>query len=133
MACSPKPVNSTAPSLRSPVGRLIRRLYGDASPNRRLLCIIGRMGRRSALARWLRGLDAPEIGDILALREDAADRRPDSLRALADELTGSASVRAAVDGLDQGCRDVLDTVVRLGDEAGVEALAERLRCNGKAS
>lgn len=91
------------------------------------------MGRKTALAGWLRELDAGQIRDILALRKDAADRRPPSLRALADELTTTASVRAAVDGLDQGCRDVLDTVLRLGDEAGVEALAERLRCTGKAS
>ncbi|ONI89532.1 hypothetical protein ALI22I_16140 [Saccharothrix sp. ALI-22-I] len=91
------------------------------------------MGRKSALAGWLRGLDAQEIRDILALREDAADRRPHSLRALADELTTTVSLRAAVDGLDQACRDVLDTAVRLGDEAGVDVLAERLRCTGKAS
>ncbi|WP_158842964.1 helicase-associated domain-containing protein [Saccharothrix deserti] len=91
------------------------------------------MGRKSALAGWLRGLDAQEIRGILALRKDAADRRPHSLPALADELTTTASVRAAVDGLDQACRDVLDTAVRLGDAAGVDALAERLRCNGKAS
>ncbi|XVS62963.1 helicase-associated domain-containing protein [Actinosynnema sp. CA-299493] len=90
------------------------------------------MGRKTALAGWLRELDAVEIRDILALRKDAADRRPHSLRALADELTSASSLRAAVDGLDQACRDVLDTVVRLGDEAGVEALAERLRCTGKA-
>lgn len=92
-----------------------------------------RVGRKTALAGWLRELDAVEIRDILALRKDAADRRPHSLRALADELTSTASLRAAVDGLDQACRDVLDTVLRLGDEAGVEVLAERLRCNGKAS
>ncbi|KOX33231.1 hypothetical protein ADK67_06570 [Saccharothrix sp. NRRL B-16348] len=91
------------------------------------------MGRKTALAGWLRELDAAEIRGILALRKDAADRRPHSLRALADELTSTASLRAAVDGLDQACRDVLDTVLRLGDEAGVEVLAERLRCNGKAS
>jgi hypothetical protein len=91
------------------------------------------VGRKSALAGWLRELDAGQIRDILALRKDAADRRPRSLRALADELTSTASLRAAVDGLDQACRDVLDTVVRLGDEAGVDVLAERLRCNGKAS
>ena len=91
------------------------------------------MGRKSELAGWLRELDAGEIRGILALRKDAADRRPHSLRALAEELSSAASVRAAVDGLDQSCRDVLDIVVRLGDEAGVEALAERLRCNGKAS
>ncbi|NUS62686.1 MAG: hypothetical protein HOQ46_03455 [Saccharothrix sp.] len=91
------------------------------------------MGRKSALAGWLRELDAGQIRDILALRKDAAERRPRSLRALADELTSTASLRAAVDGLDQACRDVLDTVVRLGDEAGVDVLAERLRCNGKAS
>ncbi|MGW4115762.1 helicase-associated domain-containing protein [Actinosynnema sp. NPDC004786] len=91
------------------------------------------MGRKSALAGWLRELDAEDIRDILALRKDAADRRPHSLRALADELTTTASLRAAVDGLDQACRDVLDTVVRLGDEARVDVLAERLRCHGKAS
>ncbi|WP_106613347.1 helicase-associated domain-containing protein [Saccharothrix carnea] len=91
------------------------------------------MGRKTALAGWLRELDAGEIRDILALRKDAADHRPHSLRALADELTTTASLRAAVDGLDQACRDVLDTVVRLGDEAEVEVVAERLRCNGKAS
>ena len=85
------------------------------------------------MAGWLRELDAGQIQDILALRKDAADRRPCSLRELADELTSSVSLRAAVDGLDQACRDVLDTVVRLGDEAGVDAVAERLRCNGKAS
>ncbi|NUT52661.1 MAG: hypothetical protein HOV94_36045, partial [Saccharothrix sp.] len=91
------------------------------------------MGRKSALAGWLRGLDAGEVRDILASRRDAADRRPHSLRALVDELTTTASLRAAVDGLDQACREVLDTVVRLGDEAAVEVLAERLRCTGKAS
>ncbi|MFD0200746.1 MULTISPECIES: helicase-associated domain-containing protein [Saccharothrix] len=91
------------------------------------------MGRKTALAGWLRELDAGEIRDILALRKDAADRRPHSLRALAGELTTTASLRAAVDGLDQACRDVLDTVVRLGDAAEVEVVAERLRCNGKAS
>lgn len=85
------------------------------------------------LAGWLRELDAGEIRDILAVRKDAADRRPHSLRALAEELTTTASLRAAVDGLDQACRDVLDTVVRLGEEACAEALAQRLRCNGKAS
>ncbi|MFI9009782.1 helicase-associated domain-containing protein [Actinosynnema sp. NPDC053489] len=91
------------------------------------------MGRKSALAGWLRELDAGQIRDVLALRRDAADRRPRSLRALADELTTTASLRAAVDGLDQACRDVLDTVVRSGDEVGVEVLAERLRCTGKSS
>ncbi|MFD1149118.1 hypothetical protein ACFQ3T_18455, partial [Saccharothrix hoggarensis] len=91
------------------------------------------MGRKAALAGWLRELDAQDVQAVLALRRDAADRRPRSLRDLADELTSAASLRAAVDGLDQACRDVLDTAVRLGDEAGVEALAERLRCNGKAS
>ncbi|GAB2986612.1 hypothetical protein GCM10027184_43880 [Saccharothrix stipae] len=85
------------------------------------------------LAGWLRELDAGEIRDILAVRRDAADRRPHSLRALAEELTTTASLRAAVDGLDQACRDVLDTAVRLGEEACAEALAQRLRCNGKAS
>ncbi|MEU4739640.1 helicase-associated domain-containing protein [Actinosynnema sp. NPDC023658] len=90
------------------------------------------MGRKSALAGWLRDLDAVELRDVLALRADAAERRPHSLRALADELTAAASLRAAVDGLDQACRDVLDTVVRSGDEATVELVAERLRCTGKA-
>lgn len=70
---------------------------------------------------------------MLASRGDAAGARPHSLRALADELTTASSLRLAVDGLDQACRDVLDTAVRLGDRAGVEALAERLRCNGKAA
>ncbi|WP_308198932.1 helicase-associated domain-containing protein [Saccharothrix sp. S26] len=91
------------------------------------------MGRKSALAGWLRELDAGQIRDILALREDAAGRRPRSLRELADELTSTASLRAAVDGLDQACRDVLDAVVRLGDEAAVDVLAARLRCQGKSS
>ncbi|WP_051772065.1 helicase-associated domain-containing protein [Saccharothrix sp. NRRL B-16314] len=91
------------------------------------------MGRKAALAGWLRGLDAQDIRDLLALRGDAADSRPHSLRALADELATAASLRSAVDGLDQACRDVLDTALRMGDETCADALAERLRCNGKAS
>ncbi|XVV01988.1 helicase-associated domain-containing protein [Actinosynnema sp. CA-248983] len=93
------------------------------------------MGRKSALAGWLRELDAPDLKDVLALRRDAADSRPRSLRALADELSTAASLRLAVDGLDHGCRDVLDAVLALGglaDPVGVDALAESLRCNGKA-
>ncbi|CAL9372013.1 hypothetical protein SUDANB95_00880 [Actinosynnema sp. ALI-1.44] len=87
------------------------------------------------MAGWLRGLDAPGLRDVLALRRDAADTRPRSLRALADELSTAASLRLAVDGLDRGCRDVLDAVLALGGAVapvGVDVLAERLRCNGKA-
>ncbi|QFZ22512.1 helicase-associated domain-containing protein [Saccharothrix syringae] len=91
------------------------------------------MGRKAALADWLRELDVRDLREVLATREDAAESHPHSLRALADELTSAASLRTAVEGLDQACRDVLDTAVRLGDEAGVEALADRLRCNGKAA
>ncbi|NUT91274.1 MAG: hypothetical protein HOY78_04530, partial [Saccharothrix sp.] len=106
------------------------------------------MGRKSALAGWLRELDAPGLKDVLALRRDAADARPRSLRALADELSTASSLRLAVDGLDRGCRDVLDAVLALSGRAeqaglsadtadtggvvGVDALAESLRCNGKA-
>lgn len=81
---------------------------------------------------WLCELDAQDIRDTLALRADAAGSRPHSLRALADELATAASLRLAVDGLDQACRDVLETVVRLGDRATVDAVTERLRCNGKS-
>ncbi|MFD7653536.1 helicase-associated domain-containing protein [Actinosynnema sp. NPDC059797] len=91
------------------------------------------MGRKAALVAWLRELDVQDLRDVLSAREDAARARPRSLRALADELTAASSLRVAVEGLDQACRDVLDAVVRLGERADVEVLAERLRCNGKAS
>ncbi|WP_433263563.1 helicase-associated domain-containing protein [Actinosynnema sp. CS-041913] len=91
------------------------------------------MGRKSALASWLHELDAQDIRDILVLRKDAADTQPHSLRGLADELSTPSSLRLAVDGLDRACRDVLDTVVLLGAAASTEAVAERLRCNGKSS
>ncbi|MGM1057682.1 helicase-associated domain-containing protein [Saccharothrix sp. Mg75] len=91
------------------------------------------MGRKSALVAWLRALDAPELREVLALRRDAARARPRTVRALADELTTASSLRRAVDGLDRACRDVLDTAVRLGEGASTEALAEALRCNGKAA
>ncbi|MFC6089016.1 helicase-associated domain-containing protein [Saccharothrix lopnurensis] len=91
------------------------------------------MGRKAALVAWLRELDVQGIRDVLSSREDAARTRPHSLRALADELTTTASLRIAVEGLDQGARDVLDAVARLGGRADVEAVAEQLRCNGKAA
>ncbi|MEU6150236.1 helicase-associated domain-containing protein [Actinosynnema sp. NPDC047251] len=91
------------------------------------------MGRKSALAGWLHELDAQDIRDILALRKDAADTHPHSLRGLADELTAPASLKRAVDGLDRACRDVLDAVLRLGADASPDSVAETLRCNGKSS
>ncbi|GAA1270914.1 hypothetical protein GCM10009634_12500 [Saccharothrix xinjiangensis] len=81
---------------------------------------------------WLRELDVQDLRDVLSTRGDAARARPRSLRALAEELTAASSLRIAVEGLDQASRDVLDAVVRLGERADVEVLAERLRCNGKA-
>ncbi len=91
------------------------------------------MGRNAALAGWLGGLDDRQLRDVLVLRRDAADTRPRSLHALAEELGASTSLRLAVDVLDRACRDVLDTVLRLGPAASTETIAERLRCNGKAS
>ncbi|MBB5955811.1 hypothetical protein FHS29_002392 [Saccharothrix tamanrassetensis] len=91
------------------------------------------MGRKSALASWLHELDAQDIRDILTLRKDAADAHPHSLRGLADELSTPSSLRLAVGGLDRACRDVLDTVLRLGPAASPEAVADHLRCHGKAS
>ncbi|MEU4803223.1 helicase-associated domain-containing protein [Actinosynnema sp. NPDC023587] len=91
------------------------------------------MGRKSALASWLHELDAQDIKDILALRKDAADTHPHSLRGLADELTAPASLKRAVDGLDRACRDVLDAVLRSGAAASFDTVAESLRCNGKSS
>ncbi|MEU5692616.1 helicase-associated domain-containing protein [Actinosynnema sp. NPDC020468] len=91
------------------------------------------MARKSALATWLGELDASQVRDVLTRRRDAADSHPRSLRGLADELATSASLKLACEELDRGCRDVLDAVIHLGDDATPDTLAERLRCTGKAS
>ncbi|GAA3864238.1 hypothetical protein GCM10022243_33290 [Saccharothrix violaceirubra] len=91
------------------------------------------MGRTTALAVWLTALDFGHLRDVLTRRPDAAATRPHTLRALAEALLEPTSVDRAVDTLDQGCLDVLDTVVALGSDATADAVAHRLRCTGKAS
>jgi len=82
---------------------------------------------------WLRGLDAADLRDVLALRADAAVGNPCSLPALADALSTPSSLRSAVDGLDRACRDVLGAVLLLGAGASTGSVAQALRCNGKTA
>ncbi|HEX6341672.1 helicase-associated domain-containing protein [Umezawaea sp.] len=85
------------------------------------------MARRSALATWLHQLDPADLEKILLRRADAAETQPHTLRRLADELSVVSSVRRAVDALDQGCLDVLNTALHLGEGMSVEVLAKALR------
>lgn len=87
------------------------------------MCIIGAVGRRSALATWLLELEADDLAQILSRRGDAADSQPYSIRDLADELASTTSVRLAVDSLDQACLDVLNAAIGLGEHLSVDKLA----------
>ena len=72
-------------------------------------------------------LDPADLEKILLRRADAAESQPHTLRRLADELSVISSVRRAVDALDQGCLDVLNTALHLGEGMSVEVLAKALR------
>jgi XPB/Ssl2-like helicase family protein len=85
------------------------------------------VARKSALAAWLHQLEPVELEKILLRRTDAAESQPHSLRRLADELAVVSSVRRAVDALDQGCLDVLNAALHLGEGMSVAALAKALR------
>ncbi len=85
------------------------------------------MARKSALATWLHQLEPAELEKVLLRRADAAESQPHSLRRLADDLAVVSSVRRAVDALDQGCLDVLNTALLLGEGMSVEVLAKALR------
>lgn len=91
------------------------------------MCIISEVARKSALATWLHQLEPAALENILLRRTDAAESQPHSLRRLADELAVVSSVRRAVDALDQGCLDVLNTALHLGEGMSVQALAKALR------
>jgi len=85
------------------------------------------VGRKSALATWLHQLEPADVEKILLRRPDAAESQPRSLRRLADELSVVSSVRKAVDALDQGCLDVLNAALHLGEGMSARALARSLR------
>jgi hypothetical protein len=80
----------------------------------------------------LHQLEPADIEKILLRRADAAESQPHSLRRLADELAVVSSVRRAVDALDQGCLDVLNTALHLGEGMSVQALAKALRVSPEA-
>jgi hypothetical protein len=88
------------------------------------MCIIGAVGRKSALATWLLELEAEDLEQILLRRKDAAEAEPYSIRRLADELSASGSVKPAVEALDRACLDVLNAAIGLGEHPSAEKLAK---------
>lgn len=85
------------------------------------------MTSRSTLTAWLAGLDAPQLGRVLALRKDvSAPPEPRSLDELAERLLRPGSVALALPQLPLPCLQVAEALAALGTPMPRGALAKTL-------
>ena len=79
------------------------------------------------LSPWLHTLDVNGIARLLTLRADVGRAHPGSVMELAQQLSASASVAAAVSRLDRDCLLVAQSVVILGDGTDVDGVRAFVR------